>query len=211
MSPFSADWKPAPGPLFTRWAKDVSPDKVLPEYPRPQMVRERWLNLNGLWQYSLPTEAPKDADLPIGKDLPDTILVPFPVESALSGVMKRSEHITYRRTFEVPKEWKDNRVLLHFGAVNWESAVFVNGKKVADHKGGYDPFSADITDALKDGPQELIVTAFNPADKGEQPRGKQVNKPGGIFYLPSTGIWQSVWIEPVPKTYIANLILTPER
>ncbi len=191
----AADWKPAAGPLLTRWARDVSPDKVLPEYPRPQLVRRDWLNLNGLWQlaFAKQGEAP-----PLGKELAGRILVPFPVESALSGVMKQADRLWYRRTFTVPKEWARRRVLLHFGAVDWETTVWVNGKKLGVHRGGYDPFHFDITDALKGtGPQELVVGVFDPSDHGPQPRGKQVNKPGGIFYTPVTGIWQTVWLEPV--------------
>jgi hypothetical protein len=197
----AADWKPAKGPLMTRWAKDVAPDKVHSEYPRPQMVRKDWQNLNGLWEFAI---AKKDEEAPIGKKLDGQILVPFPVESALSGVMKTAEpksdglRVWYRRTFEVKKEWADKRLLLHFGAVNWESTVWVNGKKFDPHRGGYDGFSLDITEALKkDGPQEIVVGVWNPIDAGTQPRGKQVRKPEGIFYLASTGIWQTVWLEPV--------------
>ena len=208
------DWKPANGPLVTRWAKDVSPDKVHPEYPRPQMVRKDWQNLNGLWEFAI---AKKDEETPLGKKLDEQILVPFPVESALSGVMKTAEpnsdglRAWYRRTFEVKKEWADKRLLLHFGAVNWESTVWVNGKKFDMHRGGYDGFSLDITDALKkDGPQEIVVGVWNPIDSGTQPRGKQVRKPGGIFYTASSGIWQTVWLEPVPKAYIRSLHLVPD-
>src|SRR5438105_2193523 len=142
----AADWKPADGPLMTRWAKDVTPDKVHPEYPRPQMVREDWLNLNGLWQLAFATEGEA---APAGKDLPERILVPFPVESALSGVMKRAERLWYRLTFTVPEKWGRQRVLLHFGAVDWEATVWVNGKEIGKHQGGYDAFSFDITDALR--------------------------------------------------------------
>ena len=185
----AADWKPAQGPLATRWAKDVSPDKALPEYPRPQMVRKDWQNLNGLWDYAI---RPKAEDRP--EKFEGQILVPFPVESALSGVMKSGKN-----------------VLLHFGAVNWESSVWVNGKKLGDHRGGYDGFDFDITDALRpDGEQEIVVSAWNPADAGTQPRGKQVRKPGGIFYTPSTGIWQTVWMEPVPKTAIDSVTVVPD-
>jgi hypothetical protein len=198
-----ADWPPVKGPLTTRWAKDVSPEKVHPEYPRPTMARPDWLSLNGIWQFAAakPNEEP-----PTGKDLLGSILVPFPVESALSGVMKPADRVWYRRTFEVPKAWGDKRVLLHFGAVNWEADVWVNGKKFDAHRGGYDGFSFDITDALKkDGPQELVVGVWNPIDAGQQPRGKQVRKPGGIFYTASTGIWQTVWLEPVPAAHIESL------
>ena len=193
----AADWKPADGPLMTRWAKDVKPDNVLPEYPRPQMVRKDWMNLNGLWQFA---EGKEGDAAPVGKALNREILVPFPVESALSGVMKHSDRLWYRRTFQVPKSWDGKRTLLHFGAVDWEAQVWVNGKDLGTHQGGYDAFSIDVTDALKpEGDQEVIVRVFDPTDKGPQPRGKQVSKPEGIYYTPSTGIWQTVWLEPVPK------------
>ncbi len=202
------DWKPAKGPLATRWAKDVRADNALPEYPRPQMVRSDWANLNGPWQLAFGKEG--DAP-PVGKDLPETILVPFPVESALSGVMKPADRLWYRRTFPVPAAWRGRRLMLHFGAVDWEATVWVNGKQLGTHKGGYDGFSFDVTDALKpQGEQEVIVRVFDPTDAGTQPRGKQVNKPGGIFYVPTTGIWQTVWIEPVPETRITALKLMPD-
>ena len=203
-----ADWKPAEGPLATRWAKDVSPDKALPEYPRPQMVRKAWQNLNGLWQWA---EAKEGEAAPVGKDLEGQILVPYPIESALSGVMKHVDRLWYRRTFTVPKAWDGKRVLLHFGAVDWEATVYVNGTKVGDHRGGYDAFSFDVTDALKkDGAQELVVGVFDPTDKGDQPRGKQVLNPGGIMYTPTTGIWQTAWMEPVGAAYIHSLVLVPD-
>ncbi len=204
----AADWKPANGPLMTRWAKDVAPDKALPEYPRPQMVRPDWINLNGLWQFA---HAAKDEAPPLGKDLAKQILVPFPVESALSGVMERAERVWYRRTFTTKKEWEGKRLLLHFGAVNWEAHVWVNGKAFDPHRGGYDGFTLDVTDALKkEGEQELIVGVWNPVDAGTQPRGKQVRKPGGIYYTPSTGIWQTVWLEPVPEASIEALKIVPD-
>jgi hypothetical protein len=204
----AADWKPADGPLMTRWAKDVTPDKVHPEYPRPQLVRPEWLNLNGLWQLAFAQEG---AVAPTGQDLPERILVPFPVESALCGVMKRAERLWYRRAFHVPQKWAGQRVLLHFGAVDWEATVWVNRRELGKHRGGYDPFSFDITDALKkDGEQELIVGVYDPTDGGTQPRGKQVRKPGGIYYTPTTGIWQTVWLEPVPEASIASLHIVPD-
>jgi Glycosyl hydrolases family 2, sugar binding domain/Glycosyl hydrolases family 2, TIM barrel domain/Glycosyl hydrolases family 2 len=204
-----ADWKVADGPLLTKWAKDVRPEAPLPEYPRPQMVRAEWMNLNGLWQlgFGKPGDAP-----PVGKALDQQILVPYPVESALSGVMKHSDRLWYRRMFATPQAWTGRRVLLHFGAVDWESTVWVNGKELGTHKGGYDGFSFDVTDALKAGEEnELIVRVFDPTDAGTQPRGKQVNKPGGIFYTPTTGIWQTVWLEPVSKeASIARLKIVPD-
>jgi len=204
----AADWQPAKGPLMTKWAKDVTPDKVHPEYPRPQMVRKEWQNLNGLWEFAA---AKKDEEPPLGKKLDGRILVPFPVESALSGVMQPAQRVWYRRTFDLKKEWAGQRQLLHFGAVNWEATVWVNGRKLDTHRGGYDAFTLDITDALKkDGPQEIVVGVWNPIDGGTQPRGKQVKKPGGIFYTASTGIWQTVWLEPVPKAYIESLKIVPD-
>jgi hypothetical protein len=205
-----AAWKPAEGPLVTRWAKDVSPEKVHPEYPRPQMVRKDWQNLNGLWDYAI---VAKDAPQP--REFDGKILVPFPIESALSGVMQAvspEKCVWYHRTFEVPAAWKGRRrILLNFGAVDWEAAVYINGKKVGEHRGGYDAFSFDITDALKDGgEQELVVRVFDPTNAGDQPRGKQVLKPGGIMYTAVTGIWQTVWLEPVPEVHIGRLVLTPD-
>ncbi|HBI42866.1 MAG TPA: glycoside hydrolase family 2, partial [Planctomycetales bacterium] len=194
----AADWKPADGPLMTRWAKDVNPDKCLPEYPRPQMRRGAWLNLNGLWQLAFGKEGEQP---PTGKDLPEHILVPFPVESALSGVMKSADRLWYRRSIAIPRDWASQRLLLHFGAVDWEATVWVNGKKLGDHRGGYDAFTFDMTDAVdpKKAEQELIVGVYDPTDGSTQPRGKQVKKPQGIFYTSTTGIWQTVWLEPVNR------------
>jgi hypothetical protein len=208
-SSLRAEWKLAEGPLMTRWAKDVSPDNVHPEYPRPQMVRKNWLNLNGLWEYAI---RPKDEGQP--KTYDGKILVPFPIESALSGVMKRvgeENRLWYRRAFEIPDKWKQNRVLLHFGAVDWDTTVWVNGKQVGAHRGGYDPFTFDITDALKPaGSQEIVLSVWDPTNAGTQPRGKQVRKPRGIWYTPTTGIWQTVWLEPVAQTYFSSVAITPD-
>ncbi len=201
-------WKPAAGPLMTRWAKDVTPEKVLPEYPRPQMERPEWLSLNGVWQLQ---KLDAGAQPEFGKDLPLQILVPFPVESSLSGVMQHGERFVYRRTFQLPDKWQGKRILLHFGAVDWEATVFVNGKKLGEHRGGYDGFSFDITDALKPaGPQELVVKVFDPSDKGSQPRGKQTLHPEGCFYTTVTGIWQTVWLEPVAAAHIEQLKIVPD-
>ena len=195
----AADWKPAAGPLLTRWAKDVSPQKALPEYPRPQMVRKEWLNLNGLW------------DMRLANATESKILVPYPIESALSGVMKHADRMTYRRSFEVPKGWSGRHVLLHFGAVDWEAKVSVNGKELGVHRGGYDDFSFDVTDALKpSGEQEIAVEVFDPTDAGIQPHGKQVLHPRGIMDTPTSGIWQTVWLEPVARTHIESLLLVPD-
>ncbi len=204
-----AAWQPAKGPLMTRWAKEVSPQNAHPEYPRPQMVRKNWFNLNGLWDYAI---RPKGEERPATFD--GKILVPFPIESALSGVMKRvgeSNRLWYRRTFGVPRAWEDHRVLLHFGAVDWDTTVWVNDKQVGTHRGGYDPFTFDITDALKSGgTQEIVLAVWDPTSRGYQARGKQVDRPGGIWYTPSTGIWQTAWLEPVPAAHIRSLKIAPD-
>ncbi len=162
---FSQDWTLKQAPLMTKWAAQVDPKNPLPEYPRPQMVRKDWMNLNGIWQFQ---PGVSDDGTPVGKDLQESILVPYPVESAISGVMKHHERIWYRRTFTVPSKWKGQRIMLNFGAVDWESEVFVNGKSVGVHRGGYDPFSYDITPYLSGkGPQELIVRVFDPSEYGD--------------------------------------------
>ncbi|MFO0947601.1 MAG: glycoside hydrolase family 2 TIM barrel-domain containing protein [Planctomycetota bacterium] len=172
------------------------------------MVRKDWLNLNGTWELAF---AKIGEAAPLGKTLPERILVPFPVESALSGVAKRAERLWYRRTFQVPADWKGQRIRLHFGAVDWEATAYLNGKKLGEHRGGFDPFSFDITDELTpNGPQELIVGVFDPSDGGNQPRGKQVRKPEGIYYTPSTGIWQTVWLEPVSNIHLESIRLVPD-
>ena len=207
----AAEWKPVEGRIMTRWAAEVKPDRVLPEYPRPQMVREEWLNLNGLWDYAI---VAKDAGRPAVWD--GKILVPFAVESALSGVGKpvgAVKELWYRRTISVAKKWRRGKILLHFGAVDWESTVWVNGREAGIHRGGYDPFTYDITEALAAGAkQEIVVRVLDPTDEDNSPiaRGKQVMKPHGIFYTAVTGIWQTVWIEPLPKTYIGKLKVTPD-
>ena len=177
-------WRPAKGPLMTRWAGEVTGDRALGEYPRPQMLRKEWLNLNGLWDYAVTGKAAEQAP----GSYEGQILVPFPIESALSGVMKPlkpDERLWYRRTFTVPKEWSGQRVLLHFGAVDWEAAVALNGKRLGGHRGGYDAFTFDITAALKkDGPQELVVSVLDPTDASWQLHGKQALKPAGQAYLP---------------------------
>jgi Glycosyl hydrolases family 2, sugar binding domain/Glycosyl hydrolases family 2, TIM barrel domain/Glycosyl hydrolases family 2 len=207
-SALAADWKPAAGPLMTRWAKDVTPANAHPEYPRPQLVRKEWLNLNGLWDYAI---LPKSEGRPAKYE--GSILVPFPVESALSGVMRRvgpDNRVWYRRTISVPKAWATRRMLLHFDAVDWEATVFVDGKQIGAHQGGYTPFAIDATDNLSpDQPHELVVGVWDPSDAGTQPRGKQTNNPHGIWYTPSSGIWQTVWIEPVVKTHFDNVWFQP--
>ena len=204
----SAQWKPAGDRIKTQWAEQINPDNVLPEYPRPIMERGEWKNLNGLWQYAI---VDKGARTPQTFD--GEILVPFAVESSLSGVQKRiddTKELVYQRTFEVPSAWKGKQVLLHFGAVDWKADVWVNDVKVGSHTGGYAPFSFDITPALVAKTNKLVVRVWDPTDKSYQPRGKQVSKPGGIWYTPVSGIWQTVWLEPVNEKHIANLRILPD-
>jgi beta-galactosidase/beta-glucuronidase len=204
----AADWKPASAPLMTKWGKKVTPENAWREYPRPQLVRKDWQNLNGLWDYAITA---KGAARPAKWD--GQILVPFCIESALSGVGKhvtKDQNLWYHRAFDVPPGWKGKRVLLHFEAVDWEATVLVNGKELGTHKGGSDPFSFDLTDALKEGKNELVVRVWDPTDAGAQPRGKQVSKPGGIWYTPVSGIWQTVWLEPVRETHIQAVKITPD-
>ncbi len=194
--------------LMTKWAAEVNREAPWPDYPRPQMVRTDWLNLNGTWEYQ--SGAADDAT-PVGKKLSGEILVPFAVESALSGVMEHHDRLWYRRSFTVPAEWAGRNVVLNFGAVDFESEVFINGASVGVHKGGYLPFGYDVTKYLKGpGPQELIVRVFDPTDDAGLPRGKQSLHPGGIMYTPTTGIWQTVWLEPVAPASIQTLKIVPD-
>jgi len=203
-------WKPVTGQMMTRWAKEVSAEAALPDYPRPMMVREQWLNLNGLWEFAI---GPAVVET-VPEQFDRQILVPFAPDSALSGVKRttlESDRLWYRRSFELPAGWAGQRVLLHFGAVDWESRAWVNGKEAIAHRGGYDPFSVDITGFLKPGgPQELVVSAWDPSDKGRQPRGKQVIAPHGFNYTGVSGIWQTVWLEPVPEASVRALHTDPD-
>ncbi|MBC8059827.1 MAG: AbfB domain-containing protein [Clostridiaceae bacterium] len=195
-------------PIMTEWASKINTSSPLPEYPRPQMTRSDWLNLNGVWQFKSGTA---NDSVPIGQNLSGDILVPYPVESAISGVMKHYDRVWYRRSFTVPSTWSGKRIILNFGAVDWESQVYINGKSLGIHKGGYDPFSYDVTPYLVGtGAQEIIVRVYDPTDSYGQPRGKQTTQPGGIMYTPSTGIWQTVWLEPVAETSINNLKIIPD-
>ena len=202
-------WAPADPPMLTRWAQNIDPAMPHPEYPRPQMARDDWLNLNGLWQYSV---AKQGQDRPAADD--GRILVPFAIESALSGVNRAfgpDDVLWYERQFEVPAEWDGRRVFLHFGAVDYRAEVLVNGTSVGTHEGGYDPFYFDITDHLDtDGPQALVVKVTDPTWAEGVPRGKQTLDPGGIMYTPASGIWQTVWLEPVAAGGIEDLRLTPD-
>lgn len=201
-------WQPAGDKIKSKWAEEVDADNPLPEYPRPLLVRDRWLSLNGLWDYAI---------VDLGSSIPEAfdgkILVPYAIESSLSGVQKRvgeKHELWYHRTFTVPSGWENKKLLLNFGAVDWKADVWVNDIKVGTHQGGYAPFSFDVTSFLnKSGEQTLTVKVWDPTDRGFQPRGKQVNDPNGIWYSPVTGIWQTVWIEPVEDAYITNLKTVP--
>ena len=203
-----AQWKPAGDKIRTFWAEKVDVNNVLPEYPRPIMERSDWQNLNGLWNYAV---------LPLGQSAPTTfdgkILVPFAIESSLSGVGKTlgmEKELWYQRAFNIPSSWKGKRVLLHFGAVDWKTEVWVNNIKVGEHTGGFTPFTFDVTEALEKSTNTLTVKVWDPTDKGFQPRGKQVSNPRGIWYTPVSGIWQTVWLEPVSEHYIAGIKTTPD-
>ncbi|MFT3845727.1 MAG: glycoside hydrolase family 2 TIM barrel-domain containing protein [Lacibacter sp.] len=202
-------WKMVSGKIATPWAEQVNPSNTLPEYPRPQLVRANWTNLNGLWDYSI---LPK-SEQSIPAQVQGKILVPFAVESALSGVGKtvgKDSVLWYKRTVSIAAA-KGKKNILHFGAVDWQCTVFVNGKEVGSHQGGYDPFSIDITAALiKGSKQELAIRVWDPSDDGPQPRGKQIKNPHGIWYTPVTGIWQTVWAETVASTYIVSTRQTPD-
>lgn len=209
---YSQDKLPSP-PISTTWGEKVTPQNVWQQYPRPMMTRQDWKNLNGEWNYAI---------LPVGSAIPTKydgkILVPFPVESSLSGVGRAvgdKNELWYQRSFTIPSAWKDSEINLNFGGVDWKADVWVNDIYVGGHKGAYSPFSLNITDALTDGENQLIVRVFDPTDKGTQPRGKQVVtpdavKPKGIWYTPVTGIWQTVWLEPVPQNSISALKITPD-
>ncbi|MDR0901215.1 MAG: hypothetical protein LBM92_00400, partial [Opitutaceae bacterium] len=205
-------WSPAGDRIKTPWAAEVSPGNVLPEYPRPRLVRPDWQNLNGLWDFAI---LPKERGEPAVFD--GKILVPFPAESSLSGVGRRvgaENELWYRREFTVPAAWRGRNVLLHFGAVDWRADVLVNGVPAGSHTGGFAPFSFDITAALAGRETHtLVVRVWDPTDDHDQPRGKQAGHPDfapHIWYSPVTGIWQTVWLEPVPAGYIKDIQSVPD-
>ena len=186
----------------------MSPANDYPSYPRPQLTRTAWENLNGVWQFA---PAVRGAAPPIGTDLPQRILVPFPMESALSGIKAHSEYAFYRRTFTVPSAWSGRHVLLHFGAVDWQARVWVNGHLLGTHDGGYDPFTMDVTSALAPGAiQEIVVGVYAPVDQRGEPIGKQRLAPHSIFYTASSGIWQTAWLEPVPAAHVVSVVAAPD-
>ncbi len=208
LTPGFAQWKPAGDKIKTAWAEKIDVNHVLPEYPRPIMERPEWLNLNGLWDYALLQAGSSEPGHFDGK-----LLVPFAVESSLSGVQKAvggENEVWYKRNFTVPAKWKGKNVLLHFGAVDWKAEVWLNDIKIGTHTGGYTPFTFNITPFLnKSVDQKLVVKVWDGTDKGFQPRGKQTSEPRGIWYTPVTGIWQTVWLEPVAGKYIENIRTTP--
>jgi beta-galactosidase/beta-glucuronidase len=207
----TSGWQIVGGKITTPWADSVNPSNVLPDYPRPQLKRNDWQNLNGLWQYSILPNAEAE-NMPAS--FQGNILVPFAVESALSGVGKtvgKDSTLWYKRSFSIASNRTGKKVLLHFGAVDWRTDVYINGTNVGRHEGGFDPFTFDITNALgKSTQQQISVRVWDPTDDGPQPRGKQEKDPKGIWYTPVTGIWQTVWIEVVPETYIVSTKQTPD-
>jgi len=205
----SGDWKPVPGHIMTPWADDVAPANPLPEYPRPQLVRDNWVNLNGLWDYAVTR-----VDDPQPTEFDGKILVPFCIESALSGVKRkftRDDRLWYSRSFNAPSLAEGERLRLNFGAVDYEATVLVNGRQVGTHKGGYDAFSFDITDAIQPGENTLVVSVL---DAQDGPKGKQnagaFDNPRFIFYTATSGIWQTVWLETVPANHVSGLKITPD-
>jgi len=205
----TVNWQPKTGPLMTRWSQEVQPEKTWTEYPRPQMKRNSWKNLNGVWDYAITAD-----NKAIPATWQGTILVPYPIESALSGVMKTlqpGETLWYHRVLKISSKLKSSRILLNFEAVDWSCVVYLDGNVIGTHKGGYDPFSFEITDNIEMGKEHHLVLAVqDPSTDGYQPVGKQTNHPQGIWYTPSSGIWQTVWIETVPKAYIRNYTVVPD-
>ncbi|MBB3051715.1 hypothetical protein FHS23_002744 [Prauserella isguenensis] len=215
-APTGPDGSPV-APLSTPWTADVDPDDPLPEHPRPQLTRgDRWRTLNGRWEFT----AAAHGGEPHSRE---EIVVPFPPEAALSGIGRRVERMWYRRTFDVPADWRGDRTLLHFGAVDQVATVWINHQLVARHEGGYTPFSVDITDVLRaedpaggapdgqgSGEQEIVVRAEDAGNSGTFPVGKQANRPGGILYTGASGIWQTVWLEAVPHTRVDRLDVTSD-
>ena len=196
-------WTPKGDRIKTKWGNNLDPNNIWKEYPRPQLERKEWINLNGFWLYSI-----SEIGMTKPKKVDGTILIPFPIESSLSGVMKNfteNQIIWYERDIEIPQNWNDKNILLHFGGVDWKCYIYINDEKVGEHSGGYSPFFFDITNKLKKGKNKLIIKVIDPTNKGYQPIGKQILNPFQIYYTAISGIWQTVWIEPVNRDHIENL------
>ena len=196
-------WLPAGNKIKTKWGNNLNQNNIWNEYPRPQLERKDWINLNGLWSYSI---TGKNALKP--GNLDEKILVPFSLESSLSGVMKNlneKEILWYYREFKIPENWKNKNILLHFNAVDWKCELFINDTKIGEHIGGYSEFYFDITNKLLEGKNKILLKVFDPSDKGYQPVGKQSLNPNGIWYTSISGIWQTVWLEPVSEKYIEKI------
>ena len=203
-----AQWKPVGDKIKTPWAEKVNPKLPWNVYPRPQLKRAQWVNLNGQWNYAI-----KDLQSGEPASFDGKILVPYPIESSLSGVGKtltKDNILWYNRTFTIPSAWKGKNVKLNFGGVDWKAEVFVNGVSVGSHTGGFAPFSLDITSALKPGSNKLSVKVFDPTSDGYQPVGKQRSKASGIWYTPASGIWQTVWLEPVSAKHLESMEINPD-
>ncbi|MCD6333746.1 MAG: beta-galactosidase [Candidatus Latescibacteria bacterium] len=186
-----------------------------PEFPRPQWVREEWVNLNGTWQFERdPGRSGEQRGLPTADRLSGEIVVPFPPESALSGVACKDfmPSVWYRRTVTIPERWRHRRIRLHFGAIDYKARVWINGREAGSHRGGYTPFALEITDFLKAGKNGIVVCAEDDTRSPLQPSGKQSSQyhSHGCSYTRVTGIWQTVWLEAVPETYLAEAKLTPD-
>ena len=211
------DWQLKKAALMTSWGEAIDPENVWKEYPRPQLVRQDWMNLNGIWEYYRRDNTILTTVERTRSKFDQRILVPFGVESALSGIMHTdlgttaNSTLMYRRTFTLTDAFKDKRTLLHFGAVDWRCVVYVNKTKVGQHDGGSDPFTFDITDYLTaDGEQELQVAVYDPSSRGGQPTGKQTTNPSSIWYTSCSGIWQTVWLEPVNDCHIERYEVVPD-
>lgn len=195
---------------MTKWSKEVTPDSVWPEYPRPQMTRQRWMNLNGLWNFRI--TAKDQTSIPA--DFEGKILVPFCIESPLSGIMKPlrpEQRLWYQREVTISRDWAGQRTLLHFGAVDWEATLFIDGKKLGVHRGGYDNFTFDITKCVVPGKtHKITLSVWDPTTDEGVLRGKQALNPKEIFYTACSGIWQTVWLEPVPESWIERLKAVPD-
>ena len=203
-----AQWSPKGDKIKTQWTENLDPTNVLPEYPRPGLTRSDWQNLNGEWDYAIRPKGEAEPAVYDGK-----ILVPFAVESSLSGVQKEvgaDNELWYKREFTVPSAWRKGDILLHFGAVDWKADVFVNDILIGSHQGGYTPFYFNIAPYLKSGKQTLTVRVWDPSENGFQPRGKQTSNPESIWYTAVTGIWQTVWLEPVHSTHVTAIKAIPD-